>query len=253
MIVVGAVLAIIYASVFAWRRRSNDAKKKSQRALDTEGVMLSRTNTMDMVNNPLHAGRGTSVIIVGAGGSVVDVNVRGPAARAASAGAPQYAVIADPDHDYVEPNAGQPATYDIARSNLRSTPSYANPSFAYATAVPNPSRDAADHAPAEESAYGAVVDMSITVPTPAVNRATPGSATVAPAAAAPAETHYSLYGGGGASTTTVYSLYQVLATPNTQRAKDDQGYVMQPNHAIISQASAGHIYAIPMAMDDSLV
>ena len=168
-------------------------------------------------------------------------------------GAPQYAVIADPDHDYVEPNAGQPATYDIARSNLRSTPSYANPSFAYATAVPNPSRDAADHAPAEESAYGAVVDMSITVPTPAVNRATPGSATVAPAAAAPAETHYSLYGGGGASTTTVYSLYQVLATPNTQRAKDDQGYVMQPNHAIISQASAGHIYAIPMAVDDSNV
>jgi len=257
VIVVGAVLAIVFAGGVAWRRRSNDTKKQSQRALETEGIVLSRTNTMDMVNNPLRAGRGTSGLSVGAGGSVLDVNVRGPGGARASAGEPQHAVVADPDHDYVEPNAGQPAVYDMTRSHLRSTPSYANPSFACATAVPNPSRDVADHSPAEEGAYDAVVDMSIAAPTSAATLATAARATVAPAAVAPAETHYkvlcSLYGGGGASTTTTYPLYQVLATPNTQQAKDDQGYALQPNHAIVSQASAGHIYAIPMAVDDSNV
>lgn len=58
---------------------------------------------------------------------------------------------------------------------------------------------------------------------------------------------------------TGHLLYQVVAAPNSQRdarrAKDghDQGHVVQPNHAVVSQTSAGRIDAIPMASDYSNV
>lgn len=49
---------------------------------------------------------------------------------------------------------------------------------------------------------------------------------------------------------------QVVASPDARqdarRAKDQHGYVVQRNHAIISlHASGGPIYAVPMAMEDS--
>ena len=61
---------------------------------------------------------------------------------------------------------------------------------------------------------------------------------------------------GGASATTEYSLYQVVGTsgarPDPRRAKDDEGYVVQPTRTIVTmQGSGGAIYAVPVAMDDS--
>ena len=241
-----AVLGPIVAAAVCRQRSRSAVNKRPLQEFDEHGTVLSRTNTIDMVHNPLRAPRTTATPgpDVNAGAGTYDTVEPPPGSSAETSSANNACTLLDP---------AQPAAHMAARSNAAGPTSYANPAFAHGAAAASSDGSAMlPSAAAQAPANHALPSLATAVPVP--DPALPTHGTVE-------ATHYSQYQGPGTVQATEYAACQVVSVPNpnvgagavdSRREMNDQGYMA--NHAIIAPVNGGgHVYAIPMEEETSTV